>query len=35
MDNEGETIIDNWLNSKNADKRKEYLSNKEFNIFNI
>lgn len=27
--------IDNWLNSKNTDKRKEYLNNNEFSIFKI
>ncbi len=28
-------IVDDWLNSKNADKRKEYLRQNEFSIFNI
>ena len=27
--------IDNWLNSKSSDKRKEYLNNNEFSIFKI
>jgi DNA topoisomerase-2 len=35
MDEQGNITIDNWLNGKNADKRKEYLNNNEFNIFNI
>ena len=32
---DSEEIIDNWLNNKNADKRKEYLNNMEFNLFNV
>lgn len=35
LDDNGFSIIDDWLNGKNADKRKEYLNNNEFNIFNI
>ena len=35
LDKDGNISIDNWLNSKNADKRKEYLKQNEFNIFNI
>lgn len=35
MDNEGNVTIDNWLNGKNSDKRKEYLNKNDFNIFNI
>lgn len=30
-----ETTIDNWLNSKLANKRKDYLKNNEFSIFNV
>jgi DNA topoisomerase-2 len=35
LNEDGNVSIDNWLNSKNADKRKEYLKQNEFNIFNI
>jgi DNA topoisomerase-2 len=35
LDEAGKETIDNWLNSKNADKRKEYLKQNEFSIFNI
>jgi DNA topoisomerase-2 len=35
LDENGNITIDNWLNSKNADIRKEYLKQNEFNIFNI
>jgi DNA gyrase/topoisomerase IV subunit B len=35
LDDEGNITIDNWLNGKNADKRKEYLNDIEFNLFNI
>lgn len=35
MDNECSTIIDDWLNGKKADKRKEYLREHDFDIFNI
>ena len=35
LDEEGNITIDNWLNGKNADKRKEYLNDIEFNLFNI
>lgn len=34
-DEECEQTIDNWLNSKSSDKRKEYLNNNEFSIFKI
>lgn len=34
-DKESNTTIDNWLNSKSSDKRKEYLNNNEFSIFKI
>lgn len=30
-----ENVIDDWLNGKKADKRKEYLRGHEFSIFNI
>ena len=32
MDNEGKIYVDDWLNGKNAEKRKEYLRNYTFNI---
>lgn len=35
FDNLSNTTIDNWLNSKLANKRKEYLKNNEFSIFNV
>jgi DNA topoisomerase-2 len=35
LDDDSNLTIDNWLNSKSADKRKEYLKQNEFSIFNI
>lgn len=35
IDDLTENVIDDWLNGKKADKRKEYLRGHEFSIFNI
>ena len=35
IDKMTENVIDDWLNGKKADKRKEYLRDHEFSIFNI
>lgn len=35
IDKLSENIIDDWLNGKKADKRKEYLRDHEFSIFSI
>ena len=35
LDNNAVETVDNWLNSKNSDKRKEYLNNNTFSIFKI
>ena len=35
LDTNANTTVDNWLNSKNADKRKECLNNNAFSIFNV
>lgn len=35
FDKDSISIIDNWLNKKKADIRKEYLRNNEFSIFSV
>ena len=35
IDKMTENVIDDWLNGKKADKRKEYLRDHEFSIFSI
>lgn len=35
FDDQAVQIVDDWLNSKKADKRKEYLRENTFSIFNI
>ena len=35
IDKLSENVIDDWLNGKKADKRKEYLRDHEFSIFSI
>ena len=35
IDKNSNTIIDDWLNGKKSDKRKEYLREHNFSIFNI
>ena len=35
LNKDSEKIIDDWLNTKNADIRKHYLNNVEFNLYNV
>lgn len=35
LNKDSEKIIDDWLNTKNADIRKQYLNNVEFNLYNV
>ena len=34
-DKNTEQIVDDWMNGKKAEQRKEYLRNNEFSIFSI